>query len=197
MKLEVHNTTRPIVTNHPLVVITADGRSLHDDLERFRAFDLKHDAYCIGRSIRVCPAPVDHFADVDGEGAIWWAEHLPDKARNGHILRHTLGEIRGFDVDWGVIDAPYDWENDMWHGSTALFAVLTSLAMEYERIVLAGAPLDLKGHWHDLPGVTGPGWTGQTYMAWLDFAVTPDSSKVRSMSGYTAQILGRPTKEWL
>jgi len=197
MKLEIHNAKEPIVTNHSVVLITADGRSLHDDLENFVRFEIPHDVYCIGRSIQVVTPPVDHFGDVDADSSVWVAEHLPDKARNGHILRHTLGDYRSYDVDWKVIDAPYDWRTDLWHGSTSLFAVLTCLGMGYECIILAGSPLDFNGHWYDLPGVDGPGWTGLTYRAWLDFWRTEDAKKVRSMSGYTAQFLGRPTKTWL
>lgn len=197
MRLEVHKTNKAIITNHGVVLITADGRSLHNDLDTFLQYQVPHDLYCIGRSIQVVSPPVDHFGDVDANSSVWVAEHLPDKARNGHILRHTLGEYRGYDVDWAVVDAPYDWETDLWHGSTSLFAVLTCLAMGYHRIILAGSPLDFNGHWYDLPGVDGPGWTGMTYRAWLDFWKTPDSEKVRSMSGYTAQMLGVPTKEWV
>jgi hypothetical protein len=78
----------------------------------------------------------------------------------------------------------------MWHGSSALFSVLIGLEMGYTRIYLAGCPLDSKGHWYFPDEDYGPRWTMETYQAWLDFMDTPEAQRVRSLSGYTAKMLG-------
>lgn len=134
-----------------------------------------------------------HWANVDGPDSKWWAEHLPLK-NNGDIpIRHTIGPCDGYDIDWddGVkFDEP-------WLGSSALFAVFAGLALGYAKCVLAGCPLDSEGHWFAAPEERGPEWSKDDLKAWSDFALMPESERVRSLSGYTAQILGKPEKEWI
>lgn len=185
---------KPIKIRHPLVLITGDGSSLREDLGRFFCSDHDgYDLYCIGRSYQVLPhgLKMDHWGNVDGEPCIWWAENLPEDKIHDGTLRHTLGEVRGYDVDWDINGSPYNMDEVLWHGTTSLFAVLTCLKMGYEQIVLAGCPLDSKGHWY-FPKTTGPEWPGQTYQVWLDFAASPEAKRVKSFSGYTAQMLGVP-----
>jgi len=196
LRLKLHKSEKPLITNNPVVLITGDGMSLPEDIKRFDDFNMKHDLYCIGRSIKYVAGPVDHFADVDCAESIWWAENLPDKWRNGP-LRHTIGEMRGFDVDWNVEDCPWDKSEIVWHGSTSLFAVLTCIEMGYKRIVLAGCPLDRNGHWYYPPEHVGPNWTAECYIAWMDFSQQPEAERVRSLSGYTRIIMGDVTATWL
>uniref|UniRef100_A0A6M3KIV2 Uncharacterized protein n=1 Tax=viral metagenome TaxID=1070528 RepID=A0A6M3KIV2_9ZZZZ len=84
----------------------------------------------------------------------------------------------------------------LWHGSSALFAAYICLTLGYKKIVLAGCPLDSNGHWYFPANQLGPRWTGESYQAWLDFAREPEAKKVKSLSGYTAQIVGEATREW-
>jgi hypothetical protein len=190
-------SNRSFTINNPVVLITADGRTLGDDLVRFLSWEIPHDVYCVARSYKLYPGKMDHWANVDANTSIWWAENLPPKKIKPETLRHTLGYVRGFDVDWDVIGNVYEKDEILWHGSTSLFAVYTAIVMGYGKVVLAGSPLDCKGHWYDPPEIMGPRWSCETYQAWLDFARCPDAEKVRAMSGYTAQILGEPREEWL
>lgn len=192
--LKIHKALRPVKINHSTVLITGDGWSLTQDLKTFLDFshEFEYDVYCVCRSIQHdLITQVDHWGDIDSDNAVWFAENLPKKGRDGQILRHTLGECRGFDVDWDVEGSLWNMDDVMWHGSTALFAVLTSLSMGYKRIILAGCPMDSKGHWHT-PGHDGPRWNAETYQAWFEFAETEDAKKVSSLSGYTKTLLGAP-----
>lgn len=168
------------------------------DMKEFLSWGLPHDTGCIGRSVNVYPGPVDHWFNVDASEAVWWAKNLLCTPRNGHgVYRHTLGEIEGYDIDWDIEDEwPIITDNDIWHGSTSLFAAMCAISMGYEKVVLAGCPMDQKGHWYFDESITGPRWSVECFMAWLEFAKQKDSMKVKSMSGYTGQILGRPDKEW-
>ncbi|NIS54479.1 MAG: hypothetical protein GWN62_28215, partial [Aliifodinibius sp.] len=114
----------------------------------------------------------------------------PDKV-NGHIATHTLsdGSIEWFDAHWDLVENPWPPDEVLWHGSTALFAVLVGLEMGYKSIVLAGIPLDSKGHWYFKDENYGPRWTGESYQAWFEFARTEQAKKVTSLSGYTRQLL--------
>jgi hypothetical protein len=134
---------------------------------------------------------------------MWVADNLlknnPGKARNGHIVRHTIGDgdTRGFDIDWLIRGVDFLMDEATWHGSTSLFAALIGHEMGYKKIVLAGCPLDSKGHWYFPDENYGPKWQTETYQVWFEYALTDKATNVRSMSGYTAQIIGKPTEDWL
>ena len=173
------NPERVPYSHYPVVLITGDGRSLLSDLEDFSILSIPHDVMAIGRSINKYPGDVLHWANVDGADSKWWAEHLPGKP-----VRHTIGKADGYDVFWD--DEKVDFMP--FYGSTALFAVLICLEMGYERIFLAGCPLDKLGHWFN-ESDTGPDWRPEDYQAWIDFAKTPSAKKVISLSGETKRIL--------
>lgn len=196
MRLKLVKAHKPLVTHNPIVMITGDGASLPEDVKRFRELCQEYDTACIGRSIKFVDPPVDHFVDVDCAESIWWAKNLPDKWRNGP-LRHTMGEMDGYDVDWEVEGCPWDQSEVVWHGSTSLFAAMICLELGYKKVILAGCPLDRKGHWYFPPEHKGPNWTAECYIAWMDFSQQPEASRVRSLSGYTKIIMGDVTKEWL
>ena len=72
--------------------------------------------------------------------------------------------------------------------------------MGYKRVILAGCPLDTEGHYYfqDKNKETlGPIWLGFDFMTWLDFSKTDQAENVRSLSGYTAIILGTASKGWI
>lgn len=179
-----------------------DGDTMKDDLGMFLQWLTPHDVAALGRGIKQYPGPVKHWMNADGETAIAWAKKLTNG--NGTI-RHTLGECDGFDVDWDLEQPDYHFETitgqkGRLHGSSAMFATLAGFAMGYEKIVLAGCPIDHGGHWYfaDKNKETlGPIWLGADLMAWIDFKEQAESSRVRSMSGYTAKILGRADMRWL
>lgn len=184
-----------------VLLITADGKTLLDDLRVFLGWSVPHDVMAVGRSIKAYPGKVLHWAEVDADASNWVAENLeknhPDKACNGKIFKHTLGKHKGFDFDWDVEGYEGSMDDVMWHGSTALFAVMIALEMEYKPIVLAGVPLDSKGHWYFDDETYGPHWVAETYQAWFEFNLSENAQHVRSMSGYTMQILGKANKKWL
>jgi len=198
MQATIHKAHRELKRNHDTILIIGDGQSMPADLKKFLSWDIPHDAGALGRAVREYPGVVDHWFNADGETAIHWAKNLAPET-----IRHTLGEVDGFDVDWDLEQDDYHYqeitnEAGRMHGSSALFATLASLKMGYSHVVLAGCPLDAEGHYYFEPSkeTLGPIWLGFDYMAWLDFARMPEAARVRSMSGYTAKILEHPTKEW-
>ena len=199
MKLTLHKAHKELKREHDTLLIIGDGFCMLDDLKEFLSWDIPHDAGALGRGIKEYPGKVLHWFNADGDLSIQWAKNLPNG--NGTI-KHTMGEVEGFDVDWDI-EQP-DYHNGeitgegptRMHGSSALFATLAGLEMGYEKIILAGCPLDCEGHFYFAQSkeTLGPIWLGYDFMAWIDFREM--EKPVRSMSGYTAKILGRPTKEW-
>lgn len=201
IKLEIKEAHRPVSRISDTLLISGDGWSAPDDIERFNELLESYDIMAIGRSIELHNGhPVDHWANVDSDSSVHWARTLPLTARNGEQpIRHTLGPCKEFDVDWDIVgDIPWQIDEVMWHGSTAFFAVLAGLELGYKKLVLAGVPMDSKGHWYfDQKEYPGPPWTYQSYQAWFEFAETKEAKQVRSMSGYTKTLLGKPTRQWL
>jgi hypothetical protein len=60
-------------------------------------------------------------------------------------------------------------------------------------------PLDSTPHWYEDPSTNrGPNWAGHVYTQWMDFKLkVPGAANVKSMSGYSAFILGEADKKWL
>lgn len=119
------------------------------------------------------------------------ADYLRERARKGHpgtpqIWSHARNGAGG--------RAQVDREATDWRGASGLFGVRVGLHEGFDRIVLAGVPMTREaGHYK-----RGKPWPhAKDYLsAWRNRAdeIRP---YVRSMGGWTAELLGRPTKEWL
>lgn len=82
-------------------------------------------------------------------------------------------------------------------GSSGLFACMVGLALGYDRIVLAGIPLDGNGHFFDPPsGVTKQFLGTNIKMEWENANQKYFNGRVRSLSGNTREWLGEPEKDW-
>jgi len=88
----------------------------------------------------------------------------------------------------------YRWPNMTSSGSSGLFAVKIALEDGHDRIVLAGVPME-RGANHF---ARGKAWTQRDCFtdAWTQMASKIRPS-VRSLSGWTRQLLGAPDTEWL
>lgn len=191
------------IRGHPVVLITGDGDTLPTDTREFESWGIPHDLYAVNRSLIFHERKVDHWAAVDLEETIWFAENVNSSVAPGnhHIVRHTIGEVPvAADVCW---EMDYEWENEnqklVFGGNSGYFAVLTAIFMGYQKIVVAGMPLNRNPHWYEnKQDYVGPNWNGACYTNWMDFKMqSPDADKVKSMSGYSAFILGNATREWL
>ena len=176
-------------------LITGDGRTLPEDILEFLSWSAPYESFCIGRSYNKLienGGLFHHWGDVDGTSSKWWADHLPDRDK---VLTHTIGEAAGFDIDWEV-SVPWD-DHVRWRGSSSLFAAMACAEMGFEKIILAGCPLDKQGHWFWPEEYPGPDWAEEDYNAWREFAKLPQAERIRSLSGFTADIMGKADKEWV
>jgi len=204
MQIKQHRAHRQPRRDHDLILIIGDGYTMRDDLDEFISWGIAHDAGALGRAVREYPSVangiVKHWFNADGELSIAWAKTLP-----ALTVKHTFGDVDGFDVDWELEQPDYNHgtitgeePGSRMHGSSALFATMASIEMGYRKVVLAGCPLDTEGHYYfpQNKETLGPIWLGYDFMAWMDFSDMMDSVQVRSMSGYTAKIIGKATKGW-
>lgn len=148
----------------------------------------------------------DAIAAVNDIGTRWagpidiWATLHHEKMTAWRQAR----ERRGFSpakMHVGIEAAPgidriedYRWPGMTGSGSSGLYAVKLLMDRGFDRIVLAGVPMDAGGaHFFDPAR-----WdeVASFWQTWLDQAPRLQGT-VKSMSGRTRALLGAPTAEWL
>ena len=117
-----------------------------------------------------------------------------EKSMLEKITTHSCLHHDGVDVVWNLHNSG---------GTSGLFAVKIALLLGYEKIIVCGVPMDNSGHYFDPDDVNVNqaakfGDDKATIAPWSDIAKREvPKQRVRSMSGRTATILGKPTKEWV
>lgn len=80
---------------------------------------------------------------------------------------------------------------------SSLYAVKVLLDMDYDRIILCGVPLDNTRKFYDAPGAELPQHASSNIQKAWKFEAKSFNDRVRSMSGNTMRLLGKPTEKWL
>lgn len=137
-----------------------------------------------------------NYAGVEHEGRIdHWATLHPENLEHWRKRREGNADF----VTWSHRDGHLvDRTTDHWKGSSGLYGARVALALGYTRVVLCGVPLDERPHFHDSDRWAKGSWRDAgLHRKELDASLQRYRGPVRSMSGYTAQVLGTPTEEWL
>lgn len=120
----------------------------------------------------------------------------PEKAHTWEPQAYPMpGETYSSDTskDW----RPKHLVPERWGGTSGLYAVQMALErMDCDRVILAGVPMNA-----DAQSLYGPGAWGQGHVktyrdGWLR-AFPRIVDRVRSVSGWTRELLGYPSSEWL
>lgn len=145
-------------------------------------------------------AEFDAVLAVNDIGAHWsgkihhWCTLHCEKLPAWEADRRARGHPGGY-VRWGhKADQRVDRHTSDWRGSSGLFAAKVALELGYERIVLAGVPMAAgEAHFFD-----GGAWTpaGRYLSAWNQHRADL-AGRVRSMGGWSAELLGVPDDGWL
>lgn len=139
-------------------------------------------------------AHIEHWISLHHSYFPGWLNFRRGHARNKpHIHSHRdnterrPGENR---VDWW-------WWICFGGGTSGLFAAVICVLLGYDRIILAGLPMDNSPHFFDPPWYAAPG-TGddQHKFVWPETKQRCLGDRVRSMSGRTSKWLGSPSEEW-
>jgi len=180
-------------TGTDVLLIVGDATGVFDDLEQFLDFGVRFDTMCINYSAEVVPWPIQHFIAGDS--------HMPDmqaqaKLLDSSVIKHCWNpSSRGFNVRW-IRNG-----RGGWNGTTANLGIKIAVILDYLRIVLAGVPMDASGNWYApyLPDndIKQNKDHRHHLWKWTEIASRPLAHFIRSMSGNTMDLFGRPTKEWL
>ena len=145
-------------------------------------------------------AEFDAVIAVNDIGVHWpgrldaWATLHPEKLPRWERDRRTRGYPGGY-VRWSHAEKPHiDRMTTDWRGSSGLFAVKVALEEGYDKIVLAGIPMTAgDAHFFD-----DASWTASRgYLPAWNKRRLEMSGRVRSMSGWTALLLGEVDEGWL
>jgi len=179
-----------------VLLIVGDGSNVLKDIESWYNLAegvVDYDTMCVNYSALICPHPIQHYAAGDAHmkdmQAI--AEKLPRE-----VVKHAWNPgSNHFDVRW-IRNG-----RGGWHGTSANLAFKIGLALDYTRIVLAGCPMDNSGNWYKplIPdNDIKKNKDHRIHMwKWMEMSCRPVGKFIRSLSGNTADLLGRPTREWL
>jgi hypothetical protein len=137
---------------------------------------------------------VDHVVSYHADR---WPRELVRRRKLGFADPPTFWTYRGVRVPrMEGIDPSRIKYHDVRGGSSGLLGALVGIEV-CDRAVLAGIPIDVnQRHFHDRK--KGKPWAeGHLYKKhWLDY-LPKMKGRVKSMSGYTMELLGAPTVEWV
>jgi hypothetical protein len=122
-----------------------------------------------------------------------FAKEVPLRAKLGYPAAGELVGHYGSSAK-GVTLVDYKFIGQSSTGSSGLFGVKRAFELGFDKVVICGMPLEASG------GKLGEGrvWRGSVHFrrGW-EQALPQIQYRVRSMSGWTRQLLGSPTAEWL
>ena len=156
--------------NHVLIVVGA-GNIGHSDIERLKYLG---DVLVVGNAIQTYKGHIDAYAawTVNGQMFNEAIEQRRKDGLNTDFPKYSFMTTGGFDH----LPLP------LYSAGDGMYGVQLGIYFEYEKIILADCPLDDKCEGDQ------EGWK-EAYESLKD--------KVRSMSGFTKELFGEPTDEWI
>jgi hypothetical protein len=178
-------------------LILGGAACVWEDAERAREIASFDRVAVLNHMIEHYEGEVDLFATLHPEFLHKWTAarqekgYPPPRMIAAHKNNTTVGRGMAYPVDF-VTD--YRWPGMSQSGTSSLFAVKAEIELGASHIVLCGCPLAEEGGFFDRPGQWGK---TKDYRKGWEEALPHIKTKVRSMSGWTADLIGRPTPEWL
>jgi len=179
-----------------VLLIVGDGSNVLQDIGDWYQLAegiVPYDTMCVNYSALICPHPIQHYAagDAHMKDMQMIAEKLPLD-----VVKHAWNPgSKNFNVRW------IRQGRGGWHGTSANLAFKIGLALDYTRVVLCGCPMDNSGNWYKplLPSNDIKVHKDHRIhqWKWMEMACRPVGRFIRSLSGNTADLFGRPTREWL
>lgn len=164
-------------------LILGGAECVWHDAERATELSEFNAAIAVKRMAEVWNGPLYAFATLH-----------PSTARDSIRIRRA----RGLPTDFITCSNKkfkdvIDYVTPDWSGSSGLFAVKVALERGFTRIVLAGVPMDAQQHF-----IRKVDWKEfESYHKGWRLHYQTIAPYVRSMSGWTRQLLGEPTEDWL
>ena len=176
-----------------ILLIVGDGMNVLNDLAEFVEFGVRFDTMAINYSAMIIPWPIQHFVAGDShmKDMQKLAKTIPD-----NVIKHCWNPgSDGFDIRW------IRQYRSGWDGTTANLAMKAGLYLDYLRLVFAGIPMDDSGNWYKSSIAQNDIKQNKDHRhhlwKWTEIAGRPAGRFIRAMSGNTADLFGKPTRQWL
>lgn len=176
-----------------IVLILGSGTGIFEDIRDAKELiGQKHfDAMAVNMSFLAYKGEVKHLVTVHQEKIEHFyelAKTLPEQ-RFSHIHTHSHMVCPGVEAAWPIVDQ---------NGTSSFFAVKVAILLGYTKIILCGVPLNGSRRFYDSPYDVYENNFGCEAIEHSWHQYKPQfGGRVRSMSGKTAQIYGKPDKEWI
>jgi len=125
-----------------------------------------------------------HWCSLHPEYFPGWLKYREGHNYQGHVFTHSVKKVDGVQVAWHMLPTR--------GGSSGLFATIIACLLGYERIVLAGIPMDGQGHYFDDPAEDYSQFGRPDMIEWAWAKENVFQGRVKSMSGKTRALLGAP-----
>jgi hypothetical protein len=171
----------------PLKVALALGGAASVREEALEAYEL------LGREFDLVVACNDIGQEWGGKFTHWCSLH-PDKFHKWEMQRQANGLSGDYQVHFHRQDGARQHKiTHDWGGSSGLLCVKVALECGAQRVICAGIPMTVSPHYH-----SSKNWRFATHhqRGWRAH-LEQLRPFVRSMSGWTRDELGAPTKQWL
>lgn len=181
------------------------GRCVWDDLERFGdmqyagtkrrgpdgdkldyAKDFKGARFAVNDIGQHYMGHIDHWCTLHPEFMGGWLHFRQTHVMSGGQSPMTHSDKHSHNIDtW--------WQLNTMEGTSGLLGVFVALLMGYDPVIVAGIPMDGTGHYFDPPGYCQTEFAQRHIrQPWENAARDIFDGRVKSMSGWTAQLLGTP-----
>jgi hypothetical protein len=178
-----------------IMLIVGDGRDVLKDMIDFVRFEQPFDLMCINFSPKIMPKNLDIHHYIAGDSHTKEMQKIAESLPCNTIRHCWNRNSKHFDVRWARNTSK------SWTGTTANLGIKIGIALGYLKIVLAGCPMDESGNWYtkSLPENDVKKHKNHTahLWKWTEIGSRPIGRFIRSMSGNTARIFGKPDAEWL
>jgi len=178
------------------LIITGSSECLWNDYLKAIELTAKEDLMCINLST-IC----FHFRDIEhiitlhhnkmknfyAAAMIQRTDRETHPRKKKKILTHSISANSRVDLVWDIGNPG---------GTSGLFATQIALRLGYEKIILCGIPIDNSRRFYDSPNHHFK-YEGISQQEPWQIANRKFDNRVRSMSGKTAELLGKPDKQWL
>lgn len=172
---------------HGACLVLGCGPCLFEDLERAPKCD---DVMVVNRAGLLYLEPIRQWSSAHGKDLVGWVEER--RRLSGDMNFRAFGNFTR-NQESGIVER----RNKADHGgSSAMYATLLAIEHGWQKIILCGVPLDGND------SLTRDGVKHYESGYWVYRRPWEDhfdeiKDNVRSMSGWTRELLGEPTAEWL
>ncbi len=177
------------------ILLIGSGNCVWDDIRNAESLAPFHGIAAVNEAGIYFPGPLDFWATLHPEKFEGWQALRKEygfKPSTLHVSTENPTESPYRPRIDLVVDYRYPGTDAS--GSSGLYAVKIAQELGYNRIVLAGIPMSIEHkHFNNML----PWYERDSFIATWHHVLPLIKDQVRSLSGWTKELLGSPTKEWL